>query len=80
VRLTITRDAIDEIAAIAERVNNETENIGARRLHTVMTALLDDILFRLPDPKVTAQTVTATYVRSKLKNIVENKDLSRYIL
>jgi ATP-dependent HslUV protease ATP-binding subunit HslU len=80
VKLTITPDAVNEIAAIAERVNSETENIGARRLHTVMTALLDDILFRLPDPEVTAQTVTATYVRNKLKNIVENKDLSRYIL
>ena len=80
VKLTIKSDAVDEIAAIAERVNSETENIGARRLHTVMTALLDDILFRLPDPEVTAQTVTADYVRDKLKNIVENKDLSRYIL
>jgi ATP-dependent HslUV protease ATP-binding subunit HslU len=80
VKLTISKDAVDEIAAIAERVNSETENIGARRLHTVMTALLDDILFRLPDPQVTAQAVTATYVRNKLKNIVENKDLSRYIL
>jgi ATP-dependent HslUV protease ATP-binding subunit HslU len=80
VKLTITNDAVDEIAAIAERVNSETENIGARRLHTVMTALLDDILFRLPDPEVTTQTVTADYVRDKLKNIVENKDLSRYIL
>ncbi|MCX6843299.1 MAG: ATP-dependent protease ATPase subunit HslU, partial [candidate division WOR-3 bacterium] len=80
VKLTITKDAVNEIAAIAERVNTETENIGARRLHTVMTALLDDILFRLPDPSVTVQTVTAAYVRNKLKNIVENKDLSRYIL
>jgi len=80
VELAFTEDAISEIAAIAERVNNETENIGARRLHTVMTALLDDILFRLPDPSVTAQTVTADYVRDKLKNIVEDKDLSRYIL
>jgi ATP-dependent HslUV protease ATP-binding subunit HslU len=80
VKLTITKEAVNEIAAIAERVNGETENIGARRLHTVMTALLDDILFRLPDPSVTTQTVTAAYVRDKLKNIVENKDLSRYIL
>jgi len=80
VKLTVTTDAVDEIAAIAEQVNNETENIGARRLHTVMTALLEDILFQLPDPEVTAQTVNATYVRDKLKNIVENKDLSRYIL
>jgi ATP-dependent HslUV protease ATP-binding subunit HslU len=80
VKLTVTKDAVDEIAAIAERVNAETENIGARRLHTVMTALLEDILFRLPDPEVTTQTVTAAYVRNKLKNIVENKDLSRYIL
>jgi len=46
----------------------------------VMTALLDDILFQLPGPSVTVQTGTAAYVRNKLKNIVENKDLSRYIL
>jgi ATP-dependent HslUV protease ATP-binding subunit HslU len=80
VKLTFTDEALTEVAAIAGRVNAETENIGARRLHTVMTALLEDILFSLPNPEVTAKNVTADYVRDRLKNIVENKDLSRYIL
>jgi ATP-dependent HslUV protease ATP-binding subunit HslU len=56
------------------------ENIGARRLHTVMTALLEDFLFRLPDPNLKQITITADYVEERLKNIRENKDLSRYIL
>ena len=80
VRLTFTGDAVDEIAGIASRVNSETENIGARRLHTVMTALLEDILFQLPDPTLSRKAITGSYVREKLKNIVENKDLTRYIL
>jgi ATP-dependent HslUV protease ATP-binding subunit HslU len=80
VKLTFTRDAVNEIADIASRVNSESENIGARRLHTVMTALLEDILFQLPDPAVSKQQITAGHVRDKLKNIVENKDLTRYIL
>uniref|UniRef100_A0A7C6E9J5 ATP-dependent protease ATPase subunit HslU n=1 Tax=candidate division WOR-3 bacterium TaxID=2052148 RepID=A0A7C6E9J5_UNCW3 len=80
VRLELTEDAIPEIASIAAEVNESTENIGARRLHTVMTALLEDILFQLPNPAVRTVRIDAEYVRNKLKNIAANKDLSRYIL
>lgn len=80
VKLELTPDAIFEIASIATIVNEATENIGARRLHTVMTALLEEILFQLPNSSVRAVRIDAEYVRSKLKNIAANKDLSRYIL
>ncbi len=80
VRLELTDDAIPEIASIAAEVNESTENIGARRLHTVMTALLEEILFQLPNPSVRLIRIDAEYVRDKLKDIAANKDLSRYIL
>jgi ATP-dependent HslUV protease ATP-binding subunit HslU len=80
VKLTFTRDAVEKIAEIAFRVNTETENIGARRLHTVMTTLLEDILFQLPDLKTQSVRFRATDVERKLKDIVASKDLSRYIL
>ena len=80
VKLELTPDAIFEIASIATIVNEATENIGARRLHTVMTALLEEILFQLPNSSVRAVRIDAEYVRSKLKTIAANKDLSRYIL
>lgn len=80
VNLSFTDDAIAKIAEIAAQVNETTENIGARRLHTVMSALLEDILFKLPDPNLKEITITADYVQDRLKHIIENKDLSRYIL
>ncbi|MEO0071246.1 MAG: ATP-dependent protease ATPase subunit HslU [candidate division WOR-3 bacterium] len=80
VKLTFTRDAIKAIAEIAFKVNRETENIGARRLHTVMTTLLEDVLFHLPDPKTRAIRINARYVEKRLSAIVASKDLSRYIL
>jgi ATP-dependent HslUV protease ATP-binding subunit HslU len=80
VRLELTDDAITEIASIATLVNEATENIGARRLHTVMTALLEEILFQLPNPSIRNIRIDAEYVRKKLKNIAADKDLSRYIL
>jgi len=80
VRLELTDDAINEIASIATLVNEATENIGARRLHTVMTALLEEILFQLPNPSIRHIRIDAEYVQNKLKNIAANKDLSRYIL
>jgi ATP-dependent HslUV protease ATP-binding subunit HslU len=73
-------DAVAAIAAIAEEVNNRTENIGARRLHTVMERLLEDILFEAPDMKQKRVVVDKDYVESKLKGIKDNEDLSRYIL
>ncbi|QTA91046.1 ATP-dependent protease ATPase subunit HslU [Desulfonema magnum] len=73
-------DAITEIAKDAEEVNNLTENIGARRLHTLMECLLEDILFDAPDMKEEKIIIDKKYVEDKLKDIKSNEDLSRYIL
>ena len=72
--------AIERIAAIAEEVNTMTENIGARRLHTLMECLLDDILFDAPDLQEKKIVIDGDHVDSKLKAIQSNEDLSRYIL
>ncbi len=79
VNLEFTDSAIKKIAEFAERVNNESENIGARRLHTVMTTLLEDILFE-PPIKIRKVNITAKMVEKRLARIIENEDLSRYIL
>jgi len=73
-------DAVSEIARMAEEVNNKTENIGARRLHTLMECLLEDILFDAPDLQETRIVVDRKYVVDKLKAIKDDEDLSRYIL
>jgi ATP-dependent HslUV protease ATP-binding subunit HslU len=73
-------EAIDRIADFAARVNERTENIGARRLHTVMEKLLDEISFEGPELAGTSITIDDAYVRRMLDNIVKNEDLSRYIL
>jgi len=75
-----TDDTVREISRIAEEVNNSTENIGARRLHTLMEKLLEDILFDAPDMDTEKVEVDVAYVNGKLKDIIENEDLSRYIL
>ncbi|MDA8099035.1 MAG: ATP-dependent protease ATPase subunit HslU [Nitrospiraceae bacterium] len=80
VTLDFTQDGIEEIAATAASVNERTENIGARRLHTVMERILDEISFEAPDRKRTLITIDETYVQSRLKDIVKSEDLSRYIL
>lgn len=80
VTLTFTDDGIDAIAEIADRVNSETENIGARRLHTVMERLLEDVSFSAPELAGKTVVVDAEYVRSKLSGIVESQDMSRFIL
>jgi ATP-dependent HslUV protease ATP-binding subunit HslU len=80
VDLTFTRDAIEEIAAIATSVNQATENIGARRLYTIMERLLDEISFEAPHMQGVKVTITAEEVRKKLATIVKDQDLSRYIL
>jgi ATP-dependent HslUV protease ATP-binding subunit HslU len=79
-RLEFTRDALDEIASFAFRVNEATENIGARRLHTIMERVLDDVSFNAPDLKDKTVTIDADYVRKMLSDIVKDQDLSRYIL
>ena len=73
-------DAVEAIARIAEEVNNRTENIGARRLHTIMERLLEDPLFDAPEMKNQRLVIDKDYVESKLKEIKDNEDLSRYIL
>jgi len=73
-------DTVEKIAQIAEEVNNLTENIGARRLHTIMECLLEDILFRAPDMQEKKVVIDGNYVDEKLKDIKDNEDLSRYIL
>ncbi len=80
VSLSFTKDAIKEIAHIASEVNDRTENIGARRLHTIMTTLLEDILFNVPDMKEKEIQIDKKQVHGTLDKIVENEDLSRYIL
>jgi ATP-dependent HslUV protease ATP-binding subunit HslU len=79
-KLDFTREALDEIAGFAFRVNESTENIGARRLHTIMERVLDVISFEAPQMTEKAVTVDADYVRKMLTDIVKDQDLSRYIL
>ncbi len=80
VKIVFTEDAIDEIAGIAEKVNDMNENIGARRLHTVMEKVMEDISFSAPDIKKKKITIDRKYVQKQLKDIVEDEDLSRFIL
>jgi ATP-dependent HslUV protease ATP-binding subunit HslU len=78
--LDFTVDGVAEIARIAAIANQRMENIGARRLHTVMTTLLEDVLFTLPDKSIDVVTVNRELVQDRLKAIVEDEDLRRYIL
>jgi ATP-dependent HslUV protease ATP-binding subunit HslU len=80
VDLKFSADAIREIAKIATMVNSRTENIGARRLHTILSSLLEEILFEVPEKSIGETTIDAARVRETLKSIVEDEDLSRYIL
>jgi ATP-dependent HslUV protease ATP-binding subunit HslU len=80
VTLTFTPGAVGRIADFAARVNEITENIGARRLHTVMERLLDELSFDAPDLGRTAITIDEAYVDRMLADIVKNEDLTRYIL
>jgi ATP-dependent HslUV protease ATP-binding subunit HslU len=80
IEVTFKEIAISEIARIAEEVNNRTENIGARRLHTLMERLLEDILFNAPDLKEKQIIIDEKFVADKLEEIKNDEDLSRYIL
>jgi len=80
IKLSFTDDALDQIANFAARVNDETENIGARRLHTIMEKLLDEISFEGPDLKKKTVRIDGAYVKKQLAEIVKDQDLSRYIL
>jgi len=79
-KLTITDDAVETIAKFATSVNEQTENIGARRLHTIMEKVLDELSFEASDLKKKNVKIDAAYVNKQLAEIVKNQDLSRYIL
>ena len=80
VQLSFTQGAVDKIARIAVEVNASMENIGARRLHTLMERLLEDILFDAPDVEETSISIDSDFVERQLADIARNQDLSRYIL
>jgi len=80
VKLDFTEDAVREIASIASAVNHSMENIGARRLYTIMERLLDEISFEAPSMQGATVDINDAYVRERLQQIVKNEDLSRYIL
>jgi ATP-dependent HslUV protease ATP-binding subunit HslU len=81
VTIEFTEDAVREIARVAAQVNEEVENIGARRLHTILTTLLEQILFEVPETQQEDTiTVDEAYVKERLDSVVENRDLSQYIL
>jgi len=80
VDLVFTRGAISEIARIASEANERAENIGARRLHTILTILLEEILFQLPDIDVKVLRIDKKMVQDKLKEVIADEDLSRYVL
>lgn len=80
IKLSFTDEAIEKIAETAAEVNSSTENIGARRLHTVLEKLLDEISFNAPDMKEKKFTIDKSYVEEKIADIVKDRDLSRYIL
>ncbi len=80
VDLAFTTDGITEIAATASRVNSQTENIGARRLHTILEKVLEDVSFQAPDELSGSFVIDSPYVRKKLHDVMQDIDLSRYIL
>jgi len=80
VELIFQEDALQEISRLAFLVNERTEDIGARRLHTVVEKLLEEISFNASQMRRTSFTITADYVKERLKDVVENENLSRYIL
>ena len=78
--ITFTEDALSAIADIASRVNTETEDIGARRLYTILERVLEDLSFDAPDLEDKHVTIDESYVRNKLGDVTENIDISNYIL
>jgi ATP-dependent HslUV protease ATP-binding subunit HslU len=80
VKLSFTEDAVAELARFAAKVNEQTENIGARRLHTILEKVLDEISFEAPELKKKTVKIDAAYVQKQLASIVKDQDLSRYIL
>jgi ATP-dependent HslUV protease ATP-binding subunit HslU len=80
VEIEFTAEAVERLAALAAEVNSKLENIGARRLHTIMEALLEELSFEAPDISPAKVPITVDYVNEKLVDIVNDQDLGRYIL
>jgi ATP-dependent HslUV protease ATP-binding subunit HslU len=80
VEIEFTPEAIDRLAVLAAEVNTRLENIGARRLHTIMEALLEELSFDAPDIAPRKVSITEAYVNEKLTDLVTDQDLGRYIL
>src|SRR5690606_19326810 len=80
INVVFTDKAVNRIAEIAYQVNQDTDNIGARRLHTILEKLLEDLSFEAPDVSMEKVEITPEYVDQKLSTIVKNKDLSQFIL
>jgi ATP-dependent HslUV protease ATP-binding subunit HslU len=80
VEVDFSADALEELAGYAATVNERMENIGARRLHTIMEKVLEEVSFHAPDMSGQKVAIDAKYVRDKLANLVKDVDLSRYIL
>lgn len=80
IHVNFTLDAIEEIADVAQTVNDETDNIGARRLHTILEKLLEELLFEASDMQIGEVQITKQYVEERIGDIAEDSDLSRYIL
>ena len=80
VELEFTEDGIQEIATISYLMNEQTENIGARRLHTVMEKLLEDVSFNVPSPEMTHIVIDEDYVKERFQETISREDLDRYIL
>jgi ATP-dependent HslUV protease ATP-binding subunit HslU len=80
IQVTFTAEAIAEIAKLAAQVNSDTENIGARRLHTILERLLEELSFEAPEVQIGEITITPQYVKERLSDIAGDRDLSQYIL
>jgi ATP-dependent HslUV protease ATP-binding subunit HslU len=78
--LVFTDDAVEALAGFAFRVNQSTQNIGARRLYTIMERLLEDLSFEAPDMNQGSVTIDGTYVEQRLQEVAEDQDLSKFIL
>ena len=80
IKLTFTDDAIDALASYAHKVNQSMQNIGARRLYTIMERLLEDLSFEAPDMKSCEVVVDGAYVKDRLEDVTEDEELSKFIL
>jgi ATP-dependent HslUV protease ATP-binding subunit HslU len=80
ITVNFTDDAVDALASYAYQVNQSTQNIGARRLYTIMERLLEELSFEAPDMKKANVEIDAAYVTARLKDVADDEDLSKYIL